>query len=209
MHPVAVETTSSSFATAIASHIDQEGLVPRRGYVDVIAANPEEIPLAARTLPVFLLNGREGSTDPLESVQLPRQKSLFRRLSMLARVQHATPRHLVFVSSGDGQLVAEFRELWGEGFRARHVRYRCRGRNCGSPWNGRFPSLRANDNSRCSPTQAICRPSATTLAAIVPESLKVRIRSIDKSVAIVDASGCDLADQPILDRYELIRELET
>lgn len=205
---VAVESASASFATAIASHVDQEGLVPRRGYVDVIAANPEDIPLAARTLPVFLLNGREGSTDPIESAQLPRRKSLLRRLSMLSRLQQATPRHLVFVSSGDGQLVGEFHELWGEGFRSR-ITFVTDAEDEIAALAETVTSLRSAPTITLvalGPKQFAEALSVATLAAIAPESLMVRIRSIDKSVAIVDASGCDLPNQPILDRYELLRE---
>jgi hypothetical protein len=205
---VAVESSSSTLATAIASHKDQEGLVPRRGYVDVIAANPVDILLATRTLPVFLLNGREDSTDPLESAQLPRQKGLFRRLSMLSRLQQETPRHLVFVSSGDGQLISEFRELWGEGFRARitfvtdaEVEITALGEMVSSLRSAPTITL-----VTLSPKQFAERLSSATLALIAPDSLTVRIRSLDKSTVIVDASACDLPDQPILDRYELLRE---
>lgn len=204
---VAVESASASFAAGIDSHKDQQALVPRRGYVDVIAANPESIPLAPRTLPVFLLNGRERSTDPLESAQLPRQKSLLRRLSMLSRLQQTGPRHLVFVSSGDQQLVGELTQLWSEGFRAR-ITYVTDVEQEIAALGSAIASLRSPPTITVialAPRQFGEALAAITLPAIAPESLQVRVRSIDKSVLVVDASGCDLPDQPILDRYELLR----
>ncbi|MDZ4819440.1 MAG: hypothetical protein SGJ20_10755, partial [Planctomycetota bacterium] len=105
-------------------------------------------------------------------------------------------------------LVDELNQLWAEGFRARITFV--------TDAEHEITALRTTVASlRSAPTVTLIvlgpkrfaeTLSADVLAAIKPESLRVRIRSIDKTVAVVDASGCDLPDQPILDRYELLRE---
>lgn len=207
---VVVESSSSELADAIVSHKDQELLVPRRGYLDIIAANPGDIPLATRTLPVFLLSGREGSTDPLESTNLPRQKAQLRRLSMLSRLQNVTSRHLVFVSSGDNQLVDEFVELWEEGFRAR-ITFVTKDEAEIARLGQIVSSLRSGPTITvvaCSAKDFATELSSEVLTAITPESLAIRMRASDKSITVVDAALCDLPDQPILDRYELLKEAD-
>src|SRR5262249_43575636 len=111
---VLCESESANLATKLEELKDKQQLVPLRGFLDIIAANPEDIPLPTRTLPVFMLNGRENSDDPLESPRLTRQKQQLRRLNMLKRLQDGQPRHLVVVSLGDGSAVDELRAVWEE-----------------------------------------------------------------------------------------------
>src|SRR4051812_10241491 len=52
---VLCESQSATFASKLEELKDEERLVSLRGFLDVIAANPEDIPLPTRTLPIFML----------------------------------------------------------------------------------------------------------------------------------------------------------
>jgi hypothetical protein len=116
---VLCESSSGKLAKKLHNLKDDPRLTAHRGFLDVIAANPEDIPLPTRTLPVFMLNGCDDSEDPAEKPSLTRQKQQLRRLNMLKRLQDEKPRHLIVVSIGDGSIIKELADLWDEGFRAR------------------------------------------------------------------------------------------
>ncbi len=118
---VLCESTSADLVAAFETWKDHPVLVQRRGYLDVIASNPDQTLLPTRTLPVYLLNGREGSRDPLEGPKVSPQKAFLRRFTMLNSAVASQPTLLVVVSSGDSSTVGNLCELWEEGFRSRVV----------------------------------------------------------------------------------------
>lgn len=115
------EECSRDLVLAIDSRKEDPNLVPFRGYIDLIASNPDDVSLPNRTLPVYLLNGRDDASGTHEAANLPKQAALRRRLNMLKRLVDAVPRVLVFVSSGSQSSVESICELWSEGFRSRLV----------------------------------------------------------------------------------------
>ena len=118
---VLCEGTSGKLANAINAEKDNETLKRRRGFTDLIASNPDEIPSISRSLPVYLLNGRADTDDSLAKTSLTPQRELLRRLAMLKRIELAQPRMLVVVSDGKPSTLQNLIDLWDEGFRSRLV----------------------------------------------------------------------------------------
>jgi len=205
---VLCESQSAVLASKMEELKDDRRLVGHRGFLDVIAANPEEIPLPSQTLPVFMLNGREGTDDPLEKPNLTRQKQQLRRLNMLKRLQDDLPRHLVVVSAGDGSAIEELAELWEEGFRARLTLVTTSADDIGQLESGVISKFRLDAVTHVEQSAADFASDlvARSRVYIDTEKLIVRVRDLDKNLHALDASACERPDQPILDRYDLILE---
>ena len=202
------ESSSSKFADLLRERKDDLRLSKQRGYLDLVALDPSEIAFPARTLPIYLLNGLEGSSDPAESVSLSRQRGLLRRYSMLKRATEQPSRLLVVLSTGQESTVENLVELWEEGFRARVV----------------FVTTDAGEVERLedefrkpfsiSALTVVDVPAAefaqSTVAGyferLSPESQRIRVRDRGKQMRVVDVSAAERDEQPILDRYDLITE---
>ncbi|WP_397568824.1 hypothetical protein [Schlesneria sp. T3-172] len=205
---VLCESSSGGLAKRLDYHKNDPRLTAHRGFLDVVAANPEDISLPTRTLPVFMLNGRDDSDDPSEKPSLTRQKQQLRRLNMLKRLQDERPRHLIVVSSGDGSIIEELADLWDEGFRARLT----------------FVSSAVDEAEKLSSAvvAAFRLGSATVIQQgaaafandivsrsqryIETESILVRIHDSEERTRVIDVTSCERPDQPLLDRYDLIQE---
>ncbi|QDT84770.1 hypothetical protein [Gimesia chilikensis] len=205
---VLCETVCSSFATKLETLKDDPSLVNYRGYIDIIAANPEEIPLSTRTLPVLFLNGRDDSDDPLEKPNLSKQKQLLRRLNMLKRLQDEKPRHLVVVSSGDGTCIEEIVSLWDEGFRAQltivttSIDEINKLKSDLLAWH----QIEVVTVVEQKPIDFSLDLVKRSQSHFYPERLHILIRDVNKKLHSLDVSKCERPDQPILDRYDLIQE---
>jgi tetratricopeptide (TPR) repeat protein len=205
---VLCESTSADLVAAFEIWKDHRVLVQRRGYLDVIASNPDQTLLPTRTLPVYLLNGREESQDPFERPNLSPQKAFLRRFTMLNSAVASQPTILVVVSSGDSSIVGNLCELWEEGFRSRVVFVTQNSEEIGD-LDVRFVkkySISALTVIEQSPTQFAETLARDIHAAVSEDLLLVRIRDRKKSVKVIDVTSCEKPDQPILDRYELIQE---
>lgn len=205
---VLCESTSAELVAEFEKWKDDSLLIQRRGYLDVIASNPEETLLPTRTLPVYLLNGRDGSKDPLELARLSPQKALLRRLTMLNRAAATLPTLIVIVSNGDLSTLANLRELWDEGFRSRVV-YVTESNDEVDELANSFVkeySISALTVVEQSPSGFSVSLARSIQATLSEESILVRIRDRKKATKVVDVTSAERPDQPILDRYELIQE---
>src|SRR6266571_4808722 len=66
----------------------------RRGFVHILASDPEGLEFPPRSLPVFFLNGLSGATDPEESSKLAKRAMQRRRLNMIRQLELAKPNFL-------------------------------------------------------------------------------------------------------------------
>lgn len=90
---------------------DSGALVKRRGYVHVVDTDPSRIELPTRSLPVFLLDGRDGRASAFE-----RQ---LQRMTMLEALRRSNVRQLVIVGGEMGVVPTALAEIWATGFRTR------------------------------------------------------------------------------------------
>ena len=204
------ESRSSVFAEELRRRKDDPRLSKQRGYLDLVAVDPSEIAFPARTLPVYFLNGLEGSSDPAESHTLSRQKAFLRRYSMIKRATEQPQRVLVVLSNGNESTIANLVELWDEGFRARVVFVSSKESEFGlleTSFRAHFSisTITGVGDSTESFSDKIVSQYFERLGT---DSLRIRIRDRSKNMRVVDVSTAERDEQPILDRYDLITEKE-
>lgn len=204
------ESGSATFAEELRQRKDDERLSKQRGYLDLVAVDPSEIAFPARTLPVYFLNGLEGSSDPAESTSLSRQKSFLRRYSMIKRATEQPQRVLVVLSNGDDSTIANLVEMWEEGFRARVVFVSSVETEFDQLETGfRKPfSISTLTGVEDTPAKFADRIVSQYFERLAPESLRIRVRDRSKNMRVVDVSTAERDEQPIMDRYDLITEKE-
>lgn len=205
---VLCEDSSAAFAATLER--DRHGsttLALRRGLVDVIARDPEDIRLPPRSLPVFLLNGRGDARNQEESNRLSGNAALRRRLNMVKQLLDARPRLLVVLSAGRDSTLANIRDLWGEGFRSILT------------YVTATPDEAPQLDVWCTSADG---PPSMLLLAIEPhvfaeecirasesqisdERVIIRYRAPTGEQLPLDVTGCEQPEFPILDRYELIQ----
>ena len=121
---VLCEPKGRALTEAIESDTEGAGSFRRhRGFLHLIASDPEGLELPQRSLPIYLLNGRENTSDPAESPAIGRNAGLRRRLNMIQRLEATKPRLLV-VLAHDGSPMEDVFDLWSGEFRAADGRER-------------------------------------------------------------------------------------
>ena len=203
-----VEESSEQLIAALLVEKDNESLKRKRGYTDIVASNPDDIPSISRALPIYLLNGRSDSDDPLSKTGLTPQKSLLRRLAMLNQLELSQPRLLVVVSNGKESTLQNLVDLWAEGFRSRVVYV--------SNDDDEVALLESEFRSQFKLTSvSVCeQPSSEFAYDLAAEFLKsasedqivVRFRDRSDRISKIDLTACERVDQPVLDRFEIIHE---
>lgn len=194
---VYVEEADPLLVAALEKH-DDGHLVRRRGFVHVVEADPSRMELPIRSLPVFLLSGRDGRGSAFEQA--------LRRITMLEELRRSGARQLVFVGESADPAPTELADIWSTGFRASIV---IANDNDGAPeqiaaW------LEANGGG---PTASVIsmrdRDFATAIvtaygAVFADDSLLVRQRDETGSISNVDLIDIDDPERPLLDHYDLI-----
>lgn len=205
---VLCEASSAPLAQAFAIKAAEtkDRLASQRGFINIIAGNPEDLLLPPRTLPVYLLNGRADAANREESPSPGRQSAARRRANMIGRLLDAKPQLLVIVSAGPTSPVGDVRELWREeGLRA-HVAVL--GDDAGvaaslDEWLA--------DPDHPPAVQRFTAPLAEFVTDLVSRvetqvsdaRLAIRLKW-DDGVRALDVTEAELVEQPVLDRYDLI-----
>ncbi|HEV7285276.1 MAG TPA: hypothetical protein VGN75_10490 [Kaistia sp.] len=175
-------------------------LVRRRGLVHLIDADPNDVQLPLRSLPVFLLNGRAGGRQGLAARS--------RRDNMLLAVARTRAAQLIVLSGPTPELPGDLTELWTvEGF---------------------FPTVTLVGQAEATPT-ALARfedkiswpgrswwwqgDTVAFAAELVQryvdtrgDRVSLRIRSVAGGHRPLDVSGLDDPEHPLLANYSLITE---
>lgn len=89
-----------------------------RGFVHIVASNPNVRILPERALPVYLLNGRSDSLEHSESHNLAGISATRRRLNMIERLESSSPKQVVVVGSDVNKAATQLSELWSTELRA-------------------------------------------------------------------------------------------
>lgn len=206
---VMCEEDSSTLASTLKELGNQgDRFSKNRGFVDVIASDPEDIQLTPRALPIFFLNGRADAEDSQESNNLSRNAMLRRRLNMVKRLIDTKPRMLVVVSDGDPVTFDAVQELWEEGFRSILTYF-----------TQDEPEIqRITDWTNASlgpPLVQICELARVKFAKYLfdatdklaqPDRLVIRYRTSEKTIISLDVTGYERTEYPLLNHYDLILE---
>lgn len=202
---VLCEPTSQKLAEAMQTEPDGAGLFRRHhGLLHLIASDPEGLILPQRSLPIYMLNGRIGSSDPAESPSLGRIASQRRRLNMIQRLEAAKPR-LLIVLSRDGNPLEDVFDLWQSEFRTLLTVV--------SDDDQDAERIDGWLSSRGGVVEQ-CRVSLESLVSdLVPRVSSelieghyiVRLQIDADRVVDLDVTDCELIQQPLLDKFELIQ----
>lgn len=180
----------------------------RRGFVHLVASDPEGLEFPPRSLPVFLLNGLARATVPEESSQLASRAMQRRRLNMIRQLELAKPNFLFVVSFGELQPLEDVFALWEEGFRSLLTVLST------SEADGvRIDEWLKAPNSAPHVYHHHIAEFLPTVRGLIDSAHKefpddryiIRIRSRTDGFKDLDITECELPEQPILDRYQLIR----
>lgn len=174
-------------------------LVRRRGLILLVDANPADVPLPRRSLPVFLLNGRDGAA----STGLA---ALTRRLTMLQELGRRSIKQLIILAGPEARLPPHLDELWAEGQRVPITVV------SDAPDAGAWLQAWA-DAASAANVWLIPRTAAAFAERLVQRYLAgrdgrvlLRVRDFKGDLRTVDVSGADDPEHPVLGRYELISE---
>ncbi|MAA97813.1 MAG: hypothetical protein CMN87_15570 [Stappia sp.] len=174
-------------------------LVRRRGLVHVIDVPPSNTVLPPRSLPIFLLNGRNEADNAGFAARA-------RRMEMIMELQQRGVRNLVVLGGPDLTLPVELGQLWQDGFQ------------CGLTIVSDDPEARQKITEWCADAGARRVTLLPASAALLSEALHrryteraddrliIRVRDAQGNRHRVDLSGRDDPEHPLLGNYELLSE---
>jgi hypothetical protein len=177
-------------------------LVRRRGFLQLIDTNPAEVLLPPRSLPIYLLGGR----DP----NAPRGglAAMTRRLTMLDALRRLPVKELVILAGGGVAIPAELGELWTDGLRTLVTVV--------SNATAAEAELEAWRKSRVFGTAAAFIPTDSPkfcndllrsyLSGFAIDRLVLRIRDDGGALNKIDVTGLDSPEYPLLSNYELLQD---
>ncbi len=202
---VLVEPASEELARAIQDRANSRADYLRlRGYAHVIAQDPSELSLPPRSLPIYLLNGRSSGVGP-ESATLGARASQRRRLNQLARLATSRPTEVLLVAFTAEQL-EDLKAIWTEDLRSLVSVVSTEGslRSSIESWLQESPSPAAIDLYSLDTRSFLEKIDAELRRTYAPERLTIRIRTGDEFREL-DITDCELIEQPLLDRYEILQ----
>lgn len=208
---VICEETSGSIADLIEQQEQGEATyVSRRGHIHCLASDPTRLSLPERSLPVYFINGIDGRSGD-ESSAPGTFIGNRRRLNILAELISASPQRLVAIGGADGGLVGNIRELWSDPM-FRPLLYLVSDAGAVTAPLGNWCRSEAN-----APSSQIIGVTATEFEAslaelmasvFVEDRIFVSIRNLKGASESYDLSSCDLPEQPLTAKYDIIRKSE-
>jgi hypothetical protein len=175
-------------------------LVRRRGYLQLIDTDPSLVSLPPRSLPVYLLDAAAPSESDFDK--------MLRRMAMLGGLRRSGVRRLVVVSDENGTPPSELASLIDAGFKP-FVTFASAteaGLIAASDWTRLKAAGPPVHLVRLSPFEFI-RTLVARYAQIYPDDATIaRVRRADGSTTLVDLTGADDVERPILSSFDLIQE---
>lgn len=202
------ELSSSGLTKALeAEKESRRDFTQQRGFIHVVAGDPEQIDLPRRALPVFMLNGRDDASDKLESSGLKGQAALRRRLNMINQLVTAKPKHLVVFSGSHPNTLDDVAALWEDDFRAllTVVSDSDNERELLEEWVASESRLTTVDWCRQSLHDATQQLFTQLQHELPEERIVIRLRHSPRESLDLDITGAELIEHPLLDRYEVIQ----
>lgn len=205
---VLCESTNATLAKSLETNTQAtDRFNRRRGFVHLVASDPEGIELPPRALPVFFLNGRADASDREDSSQRPPRARQRRRLNMISRLGLAAPRVLFVLSSGGDYPLNDVFELWEEGFRSLLVVLSSDATDTArlDDWLKVASSAPAIDHCSAPFISSISTLVERASSTLTDDRYILRLRFGEEQQQELDVTDCDLIEQPLFDRYEPIQ----
>jgi len=194
------EVSDPGLMKALEEGVDAtDPMTRKRGFVQVVDGDPSRIDLPQRCLPVYLLNGRQGTSQDNFETRL-------RRMTMLEELRRSRVRQILIVS-GDGDPVPpEVKDLWSSGFRSILVfaTDAPNAREVLEGWVGSVAGLAAASLLRPPAGQIVATILQRYAASYPEERLVIRMRNRSGNLRKLDITEMDEPERPLLDRYSLI-----
>lgn len=202
------ELSSAALMTNVETHgSEQDSLSSYRGFVHMVASDPSTRQLPARALPIFLLNGRDDASDHVESSHLKGMAANRRRLNMIERLEVASPKRIVILGSNVEQASQELAELWSSEFRALLtfvVPDSVESDSIASYFESTadLSSISIVSTELRSLLDEVVRRSVDLL----PDSkIIIRVRKVAGDIQEIDITDAELIEQPLLDKFDIIK----
>src|SRR6266487_2964880 len=205
---VVVESTSSALAQSVAKTDDVTDIFARhRGFVYLVASDPEKITLPKRCLPVYFINGRDDAKEPSERPGNVGFQAQRRRLNSLARLIEAQPDRLVVICDDDSFSFNDVIQLIGSSFHPlltlisakAIVLEKAKASYADVPVHRTATFI----SSELRDVLSTFLTAAKSLYA--PFETKIRYRVDAKHHVELNISECDLIEDPVLGRYETVK----
>ena len=179
----------------------------KRGFIHVLATDPEHLELPRKAMPVFMLNGRENATDPEESSSLGRNASLRRRLNMLNILNNDRPKRILLLSNGKESPLEDIFSMWEEGLRSLLTIVSNSNEDMIRIDEWLVSGVGVNAVSLITMELKPFKENllARLLVEIPEEKVIIRVRNTEVGVFDIDITDCEAIEQPVLDRYEIIQ----
>ena len=198
---------SESSDPALVSELERsqdaaDPLVRRRGFVQLVDTNPADVLLPPRCLPIYLLNGRAAGTPKVGLA------AMTRRLTMLDALRRLKVKELIVVAGGGTALPAELGELWQDGMRT-VITFVSDAPGAAAEveaWRGARP---AGTTAAYLPVSAaaFCRDLvARYMSGQAGDRVALRIRNVRGQTSLLDITGVDDPEHPLLANYELLQD---
>lgn len=178
-----------------------EPLVRRRGFVQIVDTNPADMLLPPRALPIFLLAGRPG-------VPTGGLSRLTRRLTMLDALRRLQLKELVVASHETPALPTELAELWDEGFRTvlTVVAHSEQAATEVESWRSARPFGATAAYLHLEP-EKFCRELVQSyIESRQDDRATLKIRNVSGHTSLLDITGLDDPEHPVLANYELLQD---
>ena len=180
-------------------------LVRKRGFVQLVTERPSVVELPRKCLPIYLLGDMANQAPNSMAEQL-------RRLEILDRLRTTGIRRVVILSDGCEPVPPELTDMWRAGLRTyiSFVSDRPDASTSVSAWIGaitgvELPIVSLHDALPHEFAQAIV---SSYVSSYPDDKTVIRFRDQGGATTALDISYVDNPDQPILDRYSLIKETD-
>jgi hypothetical protein len=176
-------------------------MVRKRGFVQIVDSDPSRIEFPQRCLPLFLLNGREGTAASEFENRL-------RRLTMLEELRRSNVRQVLIVSGEDDPVPTELRELWASGFRSflTFASDSADSARVVDRWLSEQTGVAAANLWRL-PANRLVEEIVARYAARYPEErVIIRVRDQSGTTHSIDVTETDEPERPIFGQYSVIQD---
>ena len=202
---VLAEAVSSSVIKLLDANEDPATpLVRKRGFVQLVRDRPSQIELPQRCLPIYLLDRSSSSAGGDMQLQL-------RHLEMLMVLGSSGIRRLVVVSLDSDAVPPELHGVWESGLRA-YVSFVSEARDAATTvaeWSETVSDDRPIVSLREGPVEEFATEVIEAYAAAYSQdTARIRLRDQHGGVESFDVLHLDNPDNPVLDTYAIIQEID-
>ena len=185
----------------------EDELSLQRGFVHIIASNPNVRQLPERALPVYLLNGRSDSQELSESPNLSGTSAMRRRLNMLERLESSLPKQVVVVGTKVDEVAIQLAELWSTEFRA-FLNFVVPETIVSKSITDHFESVADISSVTIvySELSEFASYALNRCNEIIPDTkISIMVQAPDGEKIEVDITNSELIEQPLLEKFEIIK----